>query len=617
MKKRFIFYCVFLLLTNALLGQNKKQLYQRFGGGNFTNGEVNETVLQQINILKLYNSGSCRINLYPYEYWDFDFNVPSFAADSIITLLLKDAIEPIILFEHYGHYTEPIGGYTRWYDIGHAYAARYKANSSFLLSKGIVNRGIKLYEAFNEPDLQDELTQIPFTTYHNTLEGLCDGVHSIDLTMKVFPGGFASENAYNIHDLNGYGTAIADLFNNGKLAGLDLHTYTGNQFAPLIVDDTGVDYYQFSPQADFEEIKEACGITANIDFIATEYNFNRELTGITVAQTAERLLTCYWANAAVTGNDGVSPNTQIFLAWNLFNTEVEDPPYGFCKTFSPYTPNLSGQTLLMVQNLIKGYELDAVQKPEGLIWLHNGSNKLLVWQNYNSWSNIADTQITIDNLSPNTTQIKVYDYTGFTTAVPTFGHSTVQINVPKKQSTYMFLIEDSRTIPIELLNFTASAQTTENELIWQTVSESNCKGFDIQRSSDTKAWEEMGFVQGQGYSKTLQKYKFSDKSPLSISYYRLRLIDFDGKETISKTIDIVRNEGFDAHLFPNPTSGKINIEAIETPPYKVRVINNLGQILITETLENNEIDISRLPEGLYYIELASGVKRIQKKVFKN
>lgn len=124
----------------------------------------------------------------------------------------------------------------------------------------------------------------------------------------------------------------------------------------------------------------------------------------------------------------------------------------------------------------------------------------------------------------------------------------------------VYVKQPSIVVPVELMTFSGKAAKETNILAWQTASEKNCKGFNIQRSSDSKTWEDIGFVEGNGNSTIVQNYNWIDEHPLSISYYQLRQIDFDGKESYSKIVSLVRDEDEKIDLYPNPTNGKMFIK---------------------------------------------------------
>ncbi|MBL7813392.1 MAG: T9SS type A sorting domain-containing protein [Saprospiraceae bacterium] len=162
-------------------------------------------------------------------------------------------------------------------------------------------------------------------------------------------------------------------------------------------------------------------------------------------------------------------------------------------------------------------------------------------------------------------------------------------------------------IPVTLSSFTAQNTGATNQLIWKTESELNNKGYDIQRQSPNGNWESLGFVKGLNKA---SRYTFEDKTPLSISYYRLRQMDFDGKETLSKVVSVSQNQKGQVHISPNPASDKINIVLPNNDPSvstTITVYDLVGkQVLAQKTMALvYDLDISGLAKGTYLIKINS------------
>jgi hypothetical protein len=73
--------------------------------------------------------------------------------------------------------------------------------------------------------------------------------------------------------------------------------------------------------------------------------------------------------------------------------------------------------------------------------------------------------------------------------------------------------------------------------------------------------------------------------------------------SISSGIDAVISDNLD--IFPNPTSGIINITGLSKPA-EVRLFSLHGRLLKKENLVESSIDISDLPAGIYILNLTSG-----------
>ena len=176
-------------------------------------------------------------------------------------------------------------------------------------------------------------------------------------------------------------------------------------------------------------------------------------------------------------------------------------------------------------------------------------------------------------------------------------------------------------LPIELVSFRASL-TDENTVLlaWQTASEQNNQGFEIQRSGDGLAWKNIGFVAGAGTTTEEQYYSFVDRPNASgIFYYRLRQMDFDGGVDFSP-IRSVEFNSLDSNfrIYPNPIIDRLNVE-LENDwrgELTLRMVNMLGQEvyinLFSKNIEiwNEKIDLSRMPGGIYQMMISDGEKMI-------
>lgn len=69
-------------------------------------------------------------------------------------------------------------------------------------------------------------------------------------------------------------------------------------------------------------------------------------------------------------------------------------------------------------------------------------------------------------------------------------------------------------------------------------------------------------------------------------------------------------------LYPNPTKDVLNIETNSATKLNYSVINYLGQVVKTGSVENNSINVSNLNAGIYILEVNDGQKSVTKKFIK-
>jgi len=149
-------------------------------------------------------------------------------------------------------------------------------------------------------------------------------------------------------------------------------------------------------------------------------------------------------------------------------------------------------------------------------------------------------------------------------------------------------------LPVELISFKAEAIESENQvnLLWETATEFNNAGFEIQRSSNAQNWEVIDFVEGQGSTTLSQEYIFKDWHPLSgNNYYRLKQIDYDGKFEFSNIEQITFNYTPSKllNIYPNPSNGVFNINVYNAKQQTafVKLFDSTGKIIWNQ----------RFPEG--------------------
>ncbi len=76
-----------------------------------------------------------------------------------------------------------------------------------------------------------------------------------------------------------------------------------------------------------------------------------------------------------------------------------------------------------------------------------------------------------------------------------------------KSSNYIARWVDPGPVPVELTSFSASVFVNSIKLEWNTATETNNFGFDVERSADGSDFHKIGFVGGNGTTSTPQNYQ--------------------------------------------------------------------------------------------------------------
>ena len=177
----------------------------------------------------------------------------------------------------------------------------------------------------------------------------------------------------------------------------------------------------------------------------------------------------------------------------------------------------------------------------------------------------------------------------------------------------------ANTLPVELTSFTAEANLNSVSLTWNTSTEANNKGFEIQRNSGS-GFATIGFIQGYGTSTQSHSYSFVDQNLSAGQYtYRLKQVDFNGTYSFSNEVSVKLNPVTYslAQNYPNPfnPTTMINFNLRVDSKVSLKVFNILGQQVAqlvngSMVAGNHQINFnaSNLNSGVYLYRLeATGI----------
>lgn len=168
-------------------------------------------------------------------------------------------------------------------------------------------------------------------------------------------------------------------------------------------------------------------------------------------------------------------------------------------------------------------------------------------------------------------------------------------------------------LPVALLGFSAEAKEKSVLLTWQTASEVNNAGFEVQRSKEgTQLFEKINWINDHGDSQQTVSYEWED---LNVEkgityYYRLMQVDFDGNQNFSEVVSarLGNADKLTFELLPNPAKGPVTIQ-IQGAGYEgteLEVMDINGKIVYHSSgpfQGTRKIDLDFLPSGLYFVRL--------------
>lgn len=221
--------------------------------------------------------------------------------------------------------------------------------------------------------------------------------------------------------------------------------------------------------------------------------------------------------------------------------------------------------------------------------------------------------------------------TDYTTVITPYGLSSADFNLDGKPDIIcpngnpagplsLFLNTAFYPMPVELAAFTSSVNGNNVMLNWNTVSEENNSGFEIERNTFGTGWNKVGFVNGSGTSNQSHSYSYNDNGLASGRYsYRLKQIDYNGNykyyDLQSEVVVGVPGKFALMQNYPNPFNpvSVINYEIAVNGFVALKVYDLSGKEvaqLVNEVKNAGyysvHFDAKNLSSGTYFYKLTAG-----------
>ncbi len=188
------------------------------------------------------------------------------------------------------------------------------------------------------------------------------------------------------------------------------------------------------------------------------------------------------------------------------------------------------------------------------------------------------------------------------------------------QGTGFFKLDSPFFVPVEFTSFTAVPSDDNVVISWSTATETNNRGFQIERSPDDINFESVGFINGAGTSTRAQHYSFTLKNLSEKSYFRIKQLDFDGTFTYTHSVEV---DGYTPDVYslnqnyPNPfnPSTRISFALPVDAKVKVNIYNAIGEVVSSFNAADYaagtysvDFNASNLSSGIYFYSIeANGI----------
>lgn len=178
--------------------------------------------------------------------------------------------------------------------------------------------------------------------------------------------------------------------------------------------------------------------------------------------------------------------------------------------------------------------------------------------------------------------------------------------------------DGGQDLPVELVSFEALRDGDTVELRWETASELNNAGFEVEHktvSTLDDPWEVYGFVEGFGTTEVTQHYthRISFLSP-GKHRFRLKQVDYDGTFEYSPEVEVsidVPGTFVLSPAYPNPFNPEttFSLSIAQGQEVQVAVYDVVGRqvavlhrgFIASESSRTFRFDGANLPSGMYLI----------------
>lgn len=158
-------------------------------------------------------------------------------------------------------------------------------------------------------------------------------------------------------------------------------------------------------------------------------------------------------------------------------------------------------------------------------------------------------------------------------------------------------------LPASIENFGATTKNNTSTLSWQSSTEINFKKYEVLFSKNGTDFYRVGTVDAKGNN---SKYTFNYIHTTN-GYFKLKLIDVDGKFSYSKTIYAPTVTLIGIKVYPNPVAEKLVIHNLPIGNHMLQIFSENGRNILARNISatNNTIQLSNLSTGKYIVKIVN------------
>ncbi|MEO5593738.1 MAG: SGNH/GDSL hydrolase family protein [Chitinophagaceae bacterium] len=182
------------------------------------------------------------------------------------------------------------------------------------------------------------------------------------------------------------------------------------------------------------------------------------------------------------------------------------------------------------------------------------------------------------------------------------------------------------SLPATFLNFNTIYKNNTNIINWATAKETDVAFYEIQRSADGRSFSKIATVNANNNYGSNQ-YQYTDDQPLKAwNYYKIIIVDRDGKKHASPVMSVHINTGKLALVkaFVS-SSSQVAVELQNNEPQNIQfqIVSNMGMLISSASRKIEAgnttvyLDAPLLSNGIYHIKLITAKESMVGSFIKN
>jgi hypothetical protein len=176
-----------------------------------------------------------------------------------------------------------------------------------------------------------------------------------------------------------------------------------------------------------------------------------------------------------------------------------------------------------------------------------------------------------------------------------------------------FNIPTATNLPVNMTNLTLNKIQNNKILVtWQTLTETNCVGFEVQKSknggNDFVSFANISSQSPNGNSNNKLNYEIIDTEDNNGTiFYRIMQKDLSGRLTYSDIKSIKTNGSQQIVIYPNPSiDGNVVVKIPNTMIGTTGILKSAnGATVFSQKIENTILKMSNLPTGFYLFSIVN------------